>query len=260
MYFSKAIIGLAISLVTVQAHSQAISKEAFAKIVKAGVSENALTRLSKFMYENKGRSFQQQTYSCEGKAPESIAPCEEAKRSNSTQTVTLESPKNVAIVDFTLPSSQRRFFLINTQTGAVKKYYSSHGIGSGRGDVATAFSNKKDSRQTSLGIYLTGGTYYGKYGRTLRMYGLEASNDQAYNRDIVMHGAWYVGEDFMNSINPKTKEKFGRIGVSWGCPAVSMSIAELTIPVLKDGSLIMHYHASLQDASLSGREVKVSDR
>ena len=85
------------------------------------------------------------------------------------------------------------------------------------------------------------------------MYGLERSNDQAYNRDIVMHGAWYVSEDFMNSINRKTGEKYGRMGLSWGCPAVSLAIAERTIPYLKNGSLILHYHPSMNGSAVKPR-------
>lgn len=108
---------------------------------------------------------------------------------------------------------------------------------------------------TSLGFYLTGGIYDGKYGKTLRMYGLQKSNDQAYNRDIVLHGAWYVGEDFMNAINAKTKEPYGRLGVSWGCPAVSTYIASKLMPYLKEGSIIFHYHDKLIDKAQSGEEV-----
>lgn len=231
------------------------STEVVKKILSQGVPADALSRMVKFMNDFQGRTFNQDTYTCEGKDPASIKPCEENKRSRANTTVTLTNPTYVAIVNFGLPSSQRRFFLINLQTGEVNKYYSSHGLGSGNSDVATKFSNTKDSKQTSLGMYLTGGIYQGHYGNTLRMYGLEKSNSEAYNRDIVLHGAWYVGEDFMNSINQKTGEKYGRIGVSWGCPAVSLSIAEKIIPILKGGSLVMHYHPTLMDEALSGNEV-----
>lgn len=227
------------------------------KILQQGVPEKALSTLLTFMEENQGRSFNQDTYTCDGKDPSSIRPCEEHKRRRSYQTVTLSNPTYVAIVDFGAPSSQRRFYLINLKSGSVEKYYSSHGQGSGRGDYATTFSNIKDSRQTSLGIYLTGGVYSGHYGKTLRMYGLQKSNDDAYNRDIVLHGAWYVSEEFINSTNPKTGRPFGRLGVSWGCPAVSLSIANKIIPLLQDGSLILHYHPTLMDAAMSGKEVRV---
>lgn len=225
------------------------------KIVSQGVPAQALKDVLRFIYENRNRSFQQRTYTCEGKPETYLRPCIEKKRIPSQRTVTLGSPRYVAIIDFKKPSSERRFYLVDLKTGNVKSYYTSHGIGTGRGDQALKFSNRKDSRMTSLGMYLAGEVYSGGYGMTLRMYGLEKSNDRAYDRDIVLHGAWYVGEDFMKMINPKTKEPYQRIGVSWGCPAVSTDIAKKVIPLLKDGSLIYHYHEDLMAASKSGNEV-----
>lgn len=252
------LFGLVVAINTVSIFSYARpSTEVFKKIISQGVPTSALTRLIDFMDENKNRTFQQDTYLCAGKAETSISPCHESERSRSTSVITLGTPRHVAIVDFTKASTERRFFLINLESGSVQKYYGAHGIGSGNSKDAKIFSNVKDSRQTSLGIYLTGGTYYGKYGKTLRMYGLQRSNDQAYMRDIVLHGAWYVGEDFINSINPKTEQPFGRLGVSWGCPAVSTAIAQKIIPILESGSLIMHYHEAVQDQSLSGQRVEV---
>jgi len=230
------------------------------RILSQGVPGDALSRMISFMDDNRGRAFNQDTYTCEGRSPENVRPCEEHKRRRSSKTVTVNGATFVAIVDYSVPSSKRRFYFINLKTGDVKKYYAAHGQGSGKGEIPTRFSNVKDSRQTSLGMYLTGETYSGGYGMTLRMYGLERSNDQAYNRDIVMHGAWYVSEDFMNSINRKTGEKYGRMGLSWGCPAVSLAIAEKTIPYLKNGSLILHYHPSMNGSAVKPRiSVPVAD-
>ncbi len=212
------------------------------KILDQGVPGGALKRMTEFLFENQGRQFQQELYICEGQNPESVKPCHENKRTATTATVTLGSPENVVIIDYSAPSTDRRFFQINLVTGNVIKYYVAHGIGSGKSNYATKFSNTKDSRQTSLGFYLTGDTYSGSYGKTLRMYGLEPSNDQAYNRDIVLHGAWYVGKDFIRSRDPSTGEPRGRLGVSWGCPAVSVPISKKVIPILKSGSVILHYH------------------
>lgn len=228
------------------------------KVIAQGVPSDAFQRLMKFMDENSGRKFSQDIYLCDGQEPENVKPCEDKKRKRETTKVSFENPQNVVIIDYSAPSTQRRFFLINLRTGQVNAYYTAHGLGSGRSNFATRFSNKKDSRQTSLGIYLAGDTYKGSYGKTLRMYGLERSNDQAYNRDIVLHGAWYVGEDFINKIDSKTGQPFGRLGLSWGCPALSLFMAQKIIPQLQNGSLIMHYHSSLQDASLSGKEVRIS--
>ena len=189
-----------------------------------------------------------------------LKPCDEDKRVKFTKTVKFSSPTNVAIIDFSLPSTARRFFLINLQTGKVDRFYTAHGKGSGNKTAyATKFSNTPDSLQTSLGFYLTGDVYQGSYGDTLRLYGLDRSNDNAYNRDIVMHGAWYVGEDFIKSINDQTKKPYGRLGVSWGCPAVSLSLAPKIISILKGGSVLLHYHPDLMEKALSGREVSVPE-
>lgn len=231
------------------------SAEIQQKILSSGLNPDAMKRVNKFLYENSGRDFYQDTYACAGKPSESIRPCEEGKRSRSAQKVTVGNPRYIAIIDYSKPSSERRFYFIDRSTGEVGKYYASHGIGSGNGNHAVRFSNRKDSRMTSLGMYLSGKVYDGKYGKTLRLYGLEKSNDQAYNRDIVLHGAWYVGEDFMNTVNPKTKEAYGRLGVSWGCPAVSSYIAWKLMPYLQEGSLVYHYHDKLIDKAQSGQEV-----
>jgi hypothetical protein len=233
------------------------SKDITAKVLAQGVPADAFQRLTKFMNENEGRKFNQDIYTCEGQDPANVKPCEESKRKRDTIEVSFSSPQYVVIVDYSAPSRQRRFYLIDMRSGQVQVFYAAHGLGSGRSDYATKFSNTKDSRQTSLGIYLTGDIYKGSYGKTLRMYGLERSNDQAYNRDIVVHGAWYVGEDFINSIDPKTGQPFGRLGLSWGCPALSLSMAAKVIPLIKNGSLIMHYHGALQDEAQSGKEVQV---
>lgn len=238
-----------------QAQTQSKSSTLIKNILAAGVPENALEKLNQFLYENKDRSFQQDTYTCAGSDPSSVRPCDESKRRHTSKTVTLTDPQYVAIVDFTAPSTQKRFYLINRKTGMVETYLTTHGIGSGQGTYAYKFSNTKDSRQTSLGFYLTGEVYSGSYGKTLRMYGLQRSNDQAYNRDIVMHGAWYANENFIRSTNPSTGQPFGRLGLSWGCPALAMPIAEKIIPLLKGGSLVFHYHSNLLDEAMTGREV-----
>ncbi|MFM6927543.1 MAG: murein L,D-transpeptidase catalytic domain family protein [Bdellovibrio sp.] len=249
-----AILFIAIALLAVQSQA-APSTAIYNKILSQGVPADALNRMVKFLDESKGRSFQQDTYTCAKFEPDSVKPCEESERSNSSRSVTLETPETVAIVDFSAPSTTRRFFLINLKSGEVIKHLVAHGKGSGNSNYATKFSNIKDSRQTSLGFYLGGDTYAGKYGRTLRLYGLQRSNDKAYHRDIVLHGAWYAEEDFINSKNPKTGEKFGRLGVSWGCPALAPEIAAKIIPILKNGGVLLHYYGPLMEEAMSGKEV-----
>lgn len=186
-----------------------------------------------------------------------VKPCDENKRVRMTKKVKFEMPSWIGIVDFSQPSTTRRFFLINMKTGEVMKYYVAHGKGSGNSNYPTKFSNRKDSLQTSLGIYLAGETYQGSYGDTLRLYGLQRSNDQAFNRDIVVHGAWYVGEDFINSVNSQTKKKYGRLGVSWGCPALGLGVAPKIIGLLKNGGMLLHYHPDLMEKAQSGHEVSI---
>ncbi len=229
------------------------------KITDQGVPTAAVARLFQFIADHQNHDFVQDTYVCLGNNFGSLKTCDENKRIRDQQTVHLATnPPYAAIVDFSLPSTERRFFLINMNTGEVKKFYSAHGKGSGE-KYAYKFSNIKDSKQTSLGIYLAGDLFTGFSGEMMRLYGLEKSNDQAYNRDIVVHGAWYVGEDFINSINDQTKKKYDRLGVSWGCPALSEGVAPQVMALLKNGGLILHYHKDLMEKSQSGLEVSVSN-
>ena len=249
-----AIFFITVALLADQSHA-APSAAIYNKILSQGVPADALNRMVNFLDESKGRTFQQDVYTCAKFEPDSVKPCEESERTNSTRTITVETPETVAIVDFSQPSTNRRFFLINLKSGDVVKYLVAHGKGSGNSNYATKFSNIKDSRQTSLGFYLAGDTYAGKYGKTLRLYGLQRSNDKAYHRDIVLHGAWYSEEDFIDSKNPKTGEKFGRLGVSWGCPALAPANAAKIIPILKNGGVLLHYYGPLMEEAMSGKEV-----
>lgn len=84
---------------------------------------------------------------------------------------------------------------------------------------------------SSLGFYKTGQTYYGKHGYSLKLLGLEEGvNDLAEKRAIVIHGADYVGEDFI--------QKHGRLGRSHGCPAIPRELSKEIIDVIKDGSCL----------------------
>lgn len=145
--------------------------------------------------------------------------------------------KNYAIiVDYSQPSSKRRLYLLNLQNGEVEKYFVAHGVNSGE-DLPVRFSNEVDSLQSSLGFYLTGSIYDGKYGEALILHGLEESNSRAFERSIVMHGAPYVSMDFL--------DQNGRMGRSWGCPAVSQAINQKILPLIKEGALILAYHKDL---------------
>lgn len=113
-----------------------------------------------------------------------------------------------------------------------------HGRGTGL-DSARSFSNTPGSFKTSLGTFITGTTYRGANGLSLRLRGLdEGLNDRAAERAIVLHGAWYVSDDIVR--------RQGRLGRSEGCPAVSEDVAPRVIGLIKDGSVLFAYYPSAE--------------
>lgn len=143
----------------------------------------------------------------------------------------------LTIIDYSLPSTQPRLWVLDLERGEVL-YHELVAHGSGTGDnYATRFSNLPDSRQTSLGLFLTGGTYEGGNGYSLKLKGLdEGVNDRAEARHIVIHGAWYVSAEHAR--------RQGRIGRSWGCPALSLASARPVIDRIKGGSFVFSYSGS----------------
>ena len=140
----------------------------------------------------------------------------------------------LSIVDFSLPSSQKRLFVINVITQELIFYdYVAHGKNSGAA-VAKSFSNKMNSLKSSLGFFVTKNTYNGKNGLSLELDGKEKGiNDHALARSVVIHGAPYVNENFAT-------QKYG-MGRSWGCPAVPENINKSLIETIKDGSCFFIY-------------------
>ena len=109
-----------------------------------------------------------------------------------------------------------------------------HGRGSGD-DLARRFSNQPGSLQSSLGTFLTGTTYYGKHGLSLRLQGLDPGvNDRAAERAIVVHGAPYVDAALV--------PRLGRLGRSQGCPALSPAVAARIIDLIRGGSVLYAYY------------------
>jgi hypothetical protein len=143
----------------------------------------------------------------------------------------LNKAKVITIIDFDLPSSKKRMWVLDINTQKVLFHtYVAHGRNSGN-NVATKFSNVPQSNMSSLGFYLTGGTYQGKHGLSLYLDGLEQGvNDNARSRSIVIHGADYVSEGFV--------EKHGRLGRSFGCPALPLDVYREVIDVIADGSCL----------------------
>ena len=108
-----------------------------------------------------------------------------------------------------------------------------HGSGSGD-DMATRFSNTPESHQSSLGLFVAEDPYTGKHGYSLRLRGLEPANDRALEREIVIHGAPYVSD--------AAAANLGRIGRSWGCPAVRPAVAREVIDRVKGGGVVFTYY------------------
>jgi hypothetical protein len=148
--------------------------------------------------------------------------------------IELPNKKLLSIIDYSKPSSEKRFFIIDVENR--KLLYNTlvaHGKKSGYVN-ATKFSNKYGSHKSSLGFFRTGNSYHGKRGYSLQLEGVEKGiNDNARSRGIVIHGANYVNERLVNGN--------GVIGRSWGCPAVSKKLSKEIINLLKGGSLLYIY-------------------
>lgn len=140
----------------------------------------------------------------------------------------------ITVIDFTLPSTEKRMYVIDLKAKKLLFHnIVSHGRNSGE-KYATSFSNKHGSFQSSLGFYETQETYNGGNGFSLRLNGLERGiNDQARPRAIVIHGADYCSTDVIKST--------GRLGRSYGCPALPRELNKPIINTIKDGSLLFIY-------------------
>lgn len=141
----------------------------------------------------------------------------------------------LTIVDYSKPSTEKRMWIVDLKHNRVEsQQYVAHGSGSGA-VKSTQFSNSVNSHKSSIGVFVTGGTYTGKHGLSLRLKGLDHGfNDHASSRAIVMHGANYVSENFIKRV--------GRLGRSWGCFALDPKKAKKTINELKGGSVIFAYY------------------
>jgi hypothetical protein len=145
----------------------------------------------------------------------------------------------LAVIDYSLPSSQPRLFVFDlARHKLLFRELVAHGRSSG-GDRASFFSNSSGSLATSLGLFVTADTYFGNNGYSLRLKGLEEGvNDMAWDRLIVMHGASYVSGEAIRAL--------GRLGRSWGCPAVRKEIAGKIINTLRGGSAVFAYYPDKQ--------------
>jgi hypothetical protein len=138
----------------------------------------------------------------------------------------------VGIADFTRPSGLPRFYLLDTYSGRVTTHLVAHGRGSDpeHSGYVRRFSNEVRSFATSNGAYVTGDYYYGHYGRSMRVSGLDYSNSNAETRAIVVHSAWYA--------EPGVAETNGRLGRSEGCFAMSYNSLQETLGRLGPGRFL----------------------
>jgi len=150
----------------------------------------------------------------------------------------IQNPDVLTVCDFSQPSDQKRMYILD-----VKKYkvllntYVAHGKNSGL-EYAEHFSNRPESLQSSLGFYVTKGTYFGKHGLSLRLSGQEKGiNDNAEARAVVVHGANYIGDQRLGS---------AYMGRSFGCPAVPQKLAPKVIDLIKNGTALFIYYPSQQ--------------
>ena len=140
----------------------------------------------------------------------------------------IRNDRYFSIIDYRAPSNVPRYFLIDTGDMTAEAFLVSHGRGSDPDydGMADRFSNIEGSKMSSLGAFVTGKTYYGAHGLSLKLKGLSPQNDLAEQRLIVVHGADYVTPD---------RAVLGR---SWGCPALERDVAERVIPLIKGGSFL----------------------
>lgn len=146
----------------------------------------------------------------------------------------------LTLIDFSLSSNVKRFWVIDMKNNTIL-FHSlvAHGRNTGN-EFAQHFSNKSESHQSSLGFYTTAETYSGKHGYSLRLDGLEQGiNSNARDRAIVIHGADYVSENFI--------QQHGRLGRSFGCPSLPNDISKKIIETIKDKSCLFVYYASNTD-------------
>ncbi len=156
---------------------------------------------------------------------------------NKLKTQGLVTKNILTLIDFSLSANVKRLWVIDLDAETVLLHsLVAHGKNTGD-EYANSFSNKAESFKSSLGFYITAEVYNGKHGKSLRLDGLEKGiNDNARNRAVVVHGANYVSDTFIQ--NNK------RLGRSLGCPAVPLEITDGLIDTIKNKSCLFIYYPS----------------
>ncbi len=163
-----------------------------------------------------------------------IAPAllERALQALERHSVRIPHRDHIGVIDFSLPSRTPRFHVVALDDFSVRSHLVAHGAGSDPRHTGwlQRFSNEPHSNATASGTYRTAAVYVGAHGPSLRLEGLDATNDNAYSRAIVVHGAWYVSETMV--------EQHGVIGRSQGCFAVANASLPSVMASLSPGHLI----------------------
>jgi len=141
----------------------------------------------------------------------------------------------LTIIDYSLPSTQKRLWVIDLDRRKMLfNELVAHGRESGE-NIAVSFSNSLGSHKSSLGLFRADQTYLGQHGYSLNLAGLEPGiNDRALERRVVVHGAGYVAPEFL--------ARHGRLGRSWGCPALDRRVSRSVIDEIKDGGAVFAFY------------------
>jgi len=158
----------------------------------------------------------------------------------------IDAPRKdiLTIIDYSKPSCDRRFYVIDlVNRKLIYHTLVAHGKNSGE-LMCTKFSNRPKSLQSSPGFFLTAEAYAGRHGYSLRLDGMEPGlNDQARARAIVIHGAEYVAQHYVDDV--------GYIGRSFGCPALPLELNRKIIDQIKGGSCLYIHTNDKNYASLT---------
>jgi hypothetical protein len=169
-----------------------------------------------------------------------------------------QSSSVITVIDFSKSSREKRMWIVDiVNKSLVLNTWVAHGERSGS-DIPKRFSDRVDSRESSLGFYLTDNIYFGDHGRSLKLDGLdEGFNANARKRSIVLHAAPYVCQEVI--------DQHGRLGRSFGCPAVSPDVIDEVIETIKDKNVIFingdseRYHSKYLDENLAAHYIANSD-
>jgi hypothetical protein len=165
-------------------------------------------------------------------APGGIDPQLFARAKAALDTHRIGPRDSIGIVDFSKPSSEERFYVVDLMSGNVDSYRVAHGRGSDpdHSGFVERFSNNFGSYASSNGTYVTGDYYNGKYGTSMKVRGLDWSNYNAEPRAIVIHNAWYAEDDMI--------PLHGKLGRSEGCFAMSRDHQYAVMRKLAGGRMI----------------------